>query len=107
MPQIQRTTPMSGAVIALTAVIGTTGTIPYATQSGGTIHIPNGSTITSLTFYSQIDGADYALYDSTGTPVTLTVAGNNAYPIPAACFGCEKIKVLANASGNIICSLKG
>lgn len=107
MPQIQRTTQMSGVVIPLTAVIGTTGTIPYATQSGGTIHIPSGSTITSLTFYSREDGANYALYDSTGTPVTLTVAANNAYPIPAACFGCETLKILANASGNIICSLKG
>lgn len=107
MVAVQRYSPITPVSLAVTAVLATTAQLPYGAQSGGTIHIPTGSGITSLTVYSVVDGADHALYDTAGAAVALTVAANRAYPIPAAAFGCSILKFVGNTSGTINVTLKG
>lgn len=104
---IDRIVKPDGYTAAITAAVGTTADISYGGYSGGTIHIPTGSGLTSLTFHSRTGGNNYALYDSTGSAVTLTVAADRSYPIPAACFGCELLRIVGNTTGNIIVTLKG
>ena len=71
--------------------------------------IPSGSSITSLTFYGarQPGGTHVAIQDASGSPVTLSVAAGNGYPLPDACFGYGAIKLVADAAGDVEISLKG
>ena len=80
------------------------------------IHIPNGSTITSLTWWSSHKiGGEYeaALHLVNGalTPMTYvatvqTVAADGAYPIPEGLVGSATLKAVGNAAGTVYVSLK-
>lgn len=73
----------------------------------GEIAIPNGSSITTLTYYiASPSGTLFAAYDSTGTAITQTVAADRAYPMPAALFGASRIQIRANAAGSVRVNLK-
>jgi hypothetical protein len=87
--------------------------VPYFNYAGGRIIIPAGSSITSLTFYdadmlSANKGTYGASYDSTATPaaIVLTVAAGKSYPIPADLFGCAAFRMVSNANGLVLLSLK-
>ena len=111
---------------ALTTSLSTTPEIIYDKAATGTIHIPTGSSITSLQFY----GAPYTLnsdpdkgpnqytyvpfYDLTGTSgspggnlVIVYVAAPGCYQIPAMCAGSRGLKIVTNANGSVDISLKG
>lgn len=94
--------------VQLTNAIGTTEEIGYELYGGGTVHVPNGSSVTSLTWWSASErGGTYeAAYDKDGNAVTQTVAADQAHPIPIALFGAAAIKAVANASGSVEVSLK-
>ena len=97
--------------VAVTASLATTGQIPYHDMSGGRVHIPAGSSITSLTWYDATDlgGTFLAAYDSAATPaaITQTVSAEKSYPIPVDLFGARVLKVVGNAEGTVTISLKG
>ena len=100
--------------VALTTSSATTPTISYEKANSGTIHIPTGSTITTLTWYSGYTAPAtstaaesatvfVAAYDSAGTPaaVTQTVSAAKSYPIPAALAGCRFLRVTGDAAGTV------
>lgn len=106
--------PESGRLsIALTATLNTTPEIDFAGARGGTILIPDGSSITSLTYYAaeKIGGTYLPLNKSDGSAaVAQTVAAGvagNAYDMPGACFGVLAMKIVANAPGSVFMTLKG
>lgn len=68
--------------------------------AGGVLHIPAGSTLTSVTFYvANTKGGSYLpLYDQTGLPVAIGVAEARAYEIPTAVFGGPFIKIVGDDS---------
>lgn len=109
MPAITRYTGRQ--VASLTTSISTTEEIPVGDFSGGTVHVPTGSSITSLTYWAatELGGTYLALYTSVPTPVavTQTVSGAKSYDLPAACFGCVGLKIVADAAGDVTLSLKG
>jgi hypothetical protein len=93
--------------VTLTASLATTPDIGYADFAGGMVHVPTGSSITSLTWYTSHDGTTYiAAQDSTGVAVTQTVAAAKSYPIPDALFGAGKLKCVANAGGAVYLTFK-
>lgn len=98
--------------VALTADATTTPTIGFQKAVCGTIHIPSGSPITSLTWYSgytapatasEAEAATVFLpaYDSAATPaaVTQTVAAGRSYPIPVALAGSRFLRCVVNSAG--------
>lgn len=95
--------------IALDTAIGTTEEIPFEAASGGTIHIPLGSSITTLTFWAapKRGGTFLALYDKAAAAVVMTVSASKCYELPTAVFGCASLKIVVNAAGNVDLSIKG
>ena len=91
--------------------------ILYGEFAGGQVHIPGGSTITSLTWLStHKEGGDYEAaqhsVDDGVTPLTYvatvqTVAANKSYPIPPELFGAYGLKVVGDNAGTVHVSLKG
>jgi len=93
--------------LSLTDTLSTTPNIDFRRWAGGTIHIPTGSSITSLTFHVALeDGIFIPLFDTTPAAVVLTVAASGAYPVPDACFGNSEIKIVVNVSGVVDINLK-
>lgn len=95
--------------IGLNTAIGTTEEIPFETASGGTLYIPAGSPITSLTFYAAPvrSGTYLPLYDKAAAAVTMTVSAGKCYELPGAVFGCLALKIITDAAGNVDLTVKG
>jgi hypothetical protein len=95
--------------IPLNTAVGTTEEIPFENASGGTIHIPAASPITSLTYHAApASGGTYLpLYDKAVQVVTQTVSAGKCYELPTAVFGCGAIKIVVNSAGNVDLSIKG
>lgn len=102
--------------LALTDTLGTTPDIPFEEFVGGTIYIPAGSPITTLTFFgsprqkgdndpvkSAFDPDTalvyYALTNSIGVAVTLTVGAGKCYNLPTDIFGFGSMKITVNSNG--------
>jgi hypothetical protein len=103
-------------VVGINTAIGTTEEISYGEFDCGTIHVPNGSTITTLTWWSSpelggtyeaaLKAVDVALSPITYLATVQTVAADGAYPIPESLKGSVGIKAVANAAGDVEVSLK-
>ena len=100
--------------VALTASVSTTPVFGFAKCIAGTVHIPSGSSITLLTWYSgytapatasaaEAATVFTAAYDSAAIPVavTQTVAAGRSYPIPVALAGCRLLRVTGDAAGTV------
>lgn len=85
--------------------------IDFREFAGGSIEVPSGSSITTLTFYGSTSygtGATHlALYDTSNAAVTMTVAAQRIYPIPSTCYGLAAIKLVGNADGTVHIFKKG
>lgn len=94
--------------VSLTDAAGTTEIIQYDAYSGGMVCVPNGSSVTSLTWHAAdtAGGTFEPAYDEHGNALTQTVAANYAIQIPSALFGAGGIKAVANAAGDVEVSLK-
>lgn len=114
--EIYRSQP-DKTTVAVTDDVATTGEINFRRMVGGTVYIPDGSGLTSLTFHVAPDlGGTYlplqnspTIASPAGTPVavTMTVAQAKAYPLPAELFGAVGVKMVGNTSGSVDISLKG
>lgn len=94
--------------VSLNTAIGTTEEIQYESYGGGTVHVPAGSSVTTLTWWSAPKPGDTyePAYDKDGAAVTQTVAADQAHPIPLALFGAGAIKAVSNAAGDVQVSRK-
>lgn len=80
--------------------------ISLAEVVGGFVHIPTGSSITSLTWYTApkrtAEGGTYvAAHDENGTAITQTVAASKSYAIPPKLLGAKWAKAVPNADGAV------
>jgi len=107
-------------VIALTTLLATSPDIPMADFASGTIYIPTGSGIGTLTFYgargvpgeSLSNGLTYTptytqMYDATNTVVSISVTAGRNYPIPDQAFGYGCMRIVVDVAGTVDISLKG
>jgi hypothetical protein len=105
---IQRTTDKVVGV-KITATLATCQAIPYGSASAGTVHVPAGSSLTLLTWYSSADGVTYQpLQDgsASATAITSTVSAAMACKIPVDCFGSAFLKAVGNTTGTVDLSIK-
>ena len=64
------------------------------------LSIPAGIAGTSLTFQSSYNGVDFVpVYDSTGTPISVTIGASRRVVLdPAKFYGIQYLKLVANAA---------
>jgi hypothetical protein len=89
--------------------VATSDELDVRNFAGGSVHVPNGSTITTLTLYSlHVEGGTCVpLYDADHVAVILTVAADQVCELPAAVFAVPFLKFVGNAAGNVSVFLKG
>lgn len=95
--------------LTLGTAVATTPEIDMRQSAGGTIQIPVGSSITSLTYYAAAEpGAVYsALYTDAVAAVTQTVAADRVVDMPAAVAAVGALKIVVNVAGAVKVTLKG
>lgn len=91
--------------------------IDFEDFSGGQIHIPSGSSITTLTWFTAPAAVDavsaetkpgtfVAAQDSAGAAVTQTVSAAKSYPLPTVLFGAAYLQCRVNTNGSVDLTLK-
>lgn len=107
MSSITRWHTSEGSVTVETSV-GSSGDIGYGEYIHGTLYVPAASSLTTLTFfgYDATNDAWVQIYDSSNAAVSRTVAASRAYAIPAECNGCSLLRIVGNATGAVVVSLK-
>ena len=97
--------------VSVATAVANSDPIPYEDSEFGTIHVPDGSSLTTLTFHTaeKTGGTYEPAYDDAATPaaVAITVAANQSHPIPSVLRGAGAHKITGNAAGTVILSLKG
>lgn len=70
----------------------------YKEAASGVFVVPTGFTATTMTFKvsDAIDGTFTALYNTSNSAVSYTVAAGRAYPIPTEAAGAAYIKFVGN-----------
>lgn len=96
------------ATVALTTSAATSPAIDLSKWAWGEVFIPSGSPITTLTYHvaPTLGGTYLAAYDSTPAAVAQTVVAGRAYPIPSPLFGAAAMRIVVNAAGSVLISLK-
>lgn len=90
----------------------TTDIIDYRGFASGSFLVPNGSSITTVTWHVRPSSgsATAAAYDGAATPVAVTqgnLAADRSYPIPTTLLGSDFLYPVTNAAGTLVFSLKG
>lgn len=95
--------------VAVDTVLADSDEILYGEFASGQIHVPNGSSLTTLTFHtSHKQGGDYeAAHNQSNAAVTMTVAADRSYPMPTELAGATAVKITGNADGTVNICLKG
>ena len=91
--------------VVLTTLLASTPEIVLPSGKwDGIIHVPSGSSITSLTFYvaSSEAGTYVPLYTTAGAAVSQTVAAARAYPVKDEVKKSRFVKIVADAAGSIV-----
>lgn len=98
--------------LAITTSRTTTGVLPYQGVCHAMVYVPNGSTITTLTFYPifVVSGSDVipstAAKDSSNATISLTVAANTATQMPLSLSAAKRIAIVGDAAGTIYVQAK-
>jgi hypothetical protein len=81
--------------------------IAYGDFEKGMVHIPSGSSLTTLTWHVSTSerGTYLPAYNSTGA-ITQTVAAGRSYPIPSDLQGAAWLKITGNTAGSVGLTLK-
>jgi hypothetical protein len=81
--------------------------ISYGDFEKGMVHVPAGSSLTTLTWHvSSSEGGTYLPANNASGAITQTVTGGNAYPIPSDLVGARFLKITGNAAGVVGVTLK-
>lgn len=96
---------ISGVVVAVAEA--SSKAIPYSDFEKGMVHVPAGSSLTTLTWHVSASerGTYLPAYNSAGA-ITQTVQGGRSYPIPSDLQGANYLKITGNASGSVDVTLK-
>lgn len=94
--------------VAVGTSVATSDPIAFGDFVDGMVHIPAGSSITTLTWHASTEraGTYLAAEDASSTAITQTVAASQAHPIPTALRGARFLKITGNAAGTVGVSLK-
>ena len=94
--------------VAIATAVADSDVIGYGPFGSGSLYVPAGSSLTTLTWYAceTRDGTYLAAETAASAAVTSTVAFSQSHPIPAALAGARFIKAVGNAAGTIGVTLK-
>src|SRR5688500_16800659 len=94
--------------VLLDSTLADSEAIPLGDFAGGLVSIPTGSSITSLTFYASDSkaGTYRQIFDAANAAVSRTVAAARAYALPDECFAVRWLKMVPNADGTVVVTLK-
>ena len=98
--QIRRFNDASPSTIVFTDGANTTAGFAYNCYSAGMILVESVVGTPTLTFYVKTDSTAskyFQVINSSGTAVTLAVAANNAYSLPAEIAGAAYVMPVCNA----------
>lgn len=88
--------------VSITDAVGTTPVINYRGYRKGFVYVPNGSSLTGLTWYaSDSEDGDYEACHDGSSAITSTVAADRAVPLPTTLEGAAYLKAVGNAAGNV------
>lgn len=94
--------------IAVGTGVSTSDEIEYGGFTDGMVYIPNGSSLTTLTWHSSATkgGSYLAAENAASSAITQTVAQNQAHPIPTELRGARFLKITGNAAGAVAITMK-
>lgn len=74
--------------------------IDFSSSETGRVHIPAGSSLTTLNWYASLtdNGVYTQVRDGSNADVTSTVAAGFNYAFPAALIGARFVKIVGNAA---------
>jgi len=101
-PRMQRDYCYEDSVtIDTVANIANCTAIDMRNYAGGSVALPAGSSVTTITWYGchTVAGTYLPLYDSDAAAVTTTVAASRITDLPTATFGAPFLKLTGNAAG--------
>jgi len=88
--------------VSLTDAVGSTAVINYRGYRKGFVYVPNGSSLTTLTWHSSdSEDGDYEACHDGSNPITSTVAADRAVPLPTTLEGAAYLKAVGNAAGTV------
>lgn len=81
--------------------IAASSVIDFSSSETGRVHIPAGSSLTTLNWHASLtgDGVYTQVRDGSNADVTSTVAAGYNYAFPAALIGASFLKIVGNAAG--------
>lgn len=93
--------------VAVTTNLNSTAEIILGRYATCLLHVPDGSSINSLTVhgYDPINDHYSPLYKADGTAVVLTVDEDGCYEVPIAVYASERIRLVGDAAGDIVVTL--
>lgn len=93
--------------VAVATSVANSNAISFGDFEFGMVFVPNGSSLTTLTWHTSTDvnGTYLAAHNASGA-ITQTVAADRAYPIPADLVGARFLKITGNAAGVVGVTLK-
>tara|TARA_B100000809_G_scaffold100422_1_gene98940 strand:+ start:1322 stop:1642 length:321 start_codon:yes stop_codon:yes gene_type:complete len=105
MPSDRTTGELS---VSITASASTSATIAFRSFAGGTVYVPNGSSLTTLTPHvaPNPDATFEPAHDESGSAISITVSADQAHPLPTALFACGALKLVGNTTGTVVVGLK-
>ena len=94
--------------VVVNTAVGSSGTIDYGDFASGMVHVPAGSTITTLTWHSSLkaEGPYLAADDAASAALVQTVAAGQAHPIPIALNGARFLRITGDAVGVVGITMK-
>ena len=106
---------MKDEPIVCTTSASTSGVCSFQGVAAASVYVPNGSSITTLTFYpthtltpnsATVTRSTVAMKDETNTTISLTVAANQDTEMPKALFSCANFAIVADAAGTVYVTAK-
>ena len=87
--------------VTIGTTVAASAAIDFSSSETGRVHIPTGSSLTTLNWYASLtdDGVYTQVRDGSNADVTSTVAAGFNYAFPAALIGARFVKIVGNATG--------
>lgn len=95
---------LESQVVTITDDEATSELIDVSEYAYGAVHVPTGSSITSLTLWGNCKVGDTMAELDTAV---MAVAAGNVYQLPDVAFCCAEIRLQGDVAGTVTVSMKG
>ncbi len=78
--------------------VGASNTIPFGSFRSVGIAIPEGSSLTTLSFYVSLNGNWHQARNASNENLSMTVSAGFFYPMPDELFPADEIRIVGNVA---------